>query len=102
MGLALIVLDRASSHLAEQIAVKSFVAVVAIFSDRALTSTNIPWIFRLPKGTPLAPALASLSAAIEQAGPNRASIQEWLASGKPLAGVRFQSSGELAKESTSP
>jgi ABC-type branched-subunit amino acid transport system substrate-binding protein len=95
--LALIALDRPSSHLAEQIAVKSFVPVVAISSDRALTSTNIPWIFRLPEGTPLAQALASLSAAIEQGGPNRASIRESLASGRPLAGVRFESSGELTK-----
>ena len=55
---ALIALDRPSSHLAEQIAVKSFVPVVAISSDRALTSTNIPWIFRLPEGTPLQVALA--------------------------------------------
>ena len=95
--LALIALDRPSSHLAEQIVVKAFVPVVAISSDRALTSTNIPWIFRLPQGTPLAQALQSLSAAIEQVGPNRAGIRESLASGKPLAGVRFESTGELAK-----
>jgi branched-chain amino acid transport system substrate-binding protein len=95
--LALIALDRPSSHLAEQIAVKSFVPVLAISSDRALTSTNIPWIFRLPEGTPLPLALRTLSAAIEQVGPNRASIRASLASGKPLAGVRFQSTGELAK-----
>ena len=95
--LAVIALDRASSHLAEQIAVKSFVPVVAISSDRALTSTNIPWIFRLPQGTPLEQALQSLSAAIEQFGPNRASIRQSLASGKSLAGVRFESTGELAK-----
>jgi phosphoribosylcarboxyaminoimidazole (NCAIR) mutase len=95
--LALIALDRPSSHLAEQIAVKAFVPVVAISSDRALTSTNIPWIFRLPQGTPLEQALQSLSAAIEQVGPNRASIRESLASGKPLAGVRFESTGEIAK-----
>jgi ABC-type branched-subunit amino acid transport system substrate-binding protein len=95
--LALIALDRPSSHLAEQIAVKSFVPVVAISSDRALTSTNIPWIFRLPEGTPLQQALRCLSAAIEQVGPNRASIREFLASGMPLAGVRFESTGELAK-----
>jgi phosphoribosylcarboxyaminoimidazole (NCAIR) mutase len=95
--LAVVALDRASSHLAEQIAVKSFVPVVAISSDRALTSTNIPWIFRLPQGTPLAQALQSLSAAIEQVGPNRASIRASLASGKPLGGVRFESTGELAK-----
>jgi len=95
--LALIALDRPSSHLAEQIAVKAFVPVVAISSDRALTSTNIPWIFRLPQGTPLEQALQSLSAAIEQVGPNRASIRESLAAGKPLAGVRFESTGEIAK-----
>ncbi|MGA8345480.1 MAG: ABC transporter substrate-binding protein [Candidatus Sulfotelmatobacter sp.] len=93
--LALIALDRPSSHLAEQIAVKSFVPVVAISSDRALTSTNIPWIFRLPEGTTLQQALRCLSAAIRQAGPNRASIRELLASGKPLAGTRFESTGEL-------
>lgn len=95
--LALIALDRPSSHLAEQIAVKSFVPVLALSSDRALTSTNIPWIFRLPEGTPLPQAVRCLSAAIEQAGPNRGNIRESLASGKPLAGVRFESTGELAK-----
>ena len=95
--LALIALDRASSHLAEQIAVKSFVPVVGISSDMALTSTNIPWIFRLPEGTSLAQAVNSLSAAIAEAGPNRFGIREVLASGKTLAGVRFASTGE-AKE----
>jgi branched-chain amino acid transport system substrate-binding protein len=95
--LAIIALDRSSSHLAEQIAVKSFVPVVAISSDRALTSTNIPWIFRLPEGTPLEQALQSLSAAIGQVGANRASIREVLASGKVLAGARFESTGELTK-----
>ena len=95
--LALIALDRASSHLAAQIAVNSFVPVVAISSDRALTSTNIPWIFRLPESTSLAEAVKCLSAAIAQAGPNRFGIRETLASGKTLAGVRFASTGE-AKE----
>jgi branched-chain amino acid transport system substrate-binding protein len=95
--LALIALDRNSSHLAEQIAVKSFVPVVAISSDRALTSTNIPWIFRLPEGSTLNQALRSLSAAIEKAGPNRASVREVLASGKPLAGVSFGATGDLTK-----
>ncbi len=93
--LALIALDRPSSHLAEQIAVKSFVPVLAISSDRALTSTNIPWIFRLPEGTSLDDAVKCLSAAIAQAGPNRSSIRELLASGKAFAGVRFESTGEL-------
>jgi ABC-type branched-subunit amino acid transport system substrate-binding protein len=93
--LALISLDRASSHLAEQIAVKSFVPVVAISSDHALTTTNIPWIFRLPEGTSPEQAVKSLSAAIAQAGPNRSSVREVLASGKSLAGVRFASTGEV-------
>jgi hypothetical protein len=95
--LALVALDRPSSHRAEQIAVKLFVPVVAISADRALTSTNIPWIFRLPEGTPLPQALRSLSAAIEQAGPNRAGIRKLLASGSPLAGVSFESTGESTK-----
>jgi ABC-type branched-subunit amino acid transport system substrate-binding protein len=92
--LALIALDRASSHLAEQIAVKSFIPIVAISADRALTTTNIPWIFRLSEGSPIQEAVACLSVAIEQAGPNRARIRTFLASGKAAAGVRFDSTGE--------
>ena len=93
--LALIALDRPSGHLAEQIGVKSFVPVLAISSDRALTSTNIPWIFRLPEGTPLPEALRCLTTAIEHVGPNRASIRDFLTSSKPLAGIHFESTGEL-------
>jgi branched-chain amino acid transport system substrate-binding protein len=95
--LALIALDRNSSHLAEQIGVKSFVPVVAISSDRALTSTNIPWIFRLPEGTPPEQALRCVSAAIARAGPNREGIRKVLASGTAVAGVRFEPTGELVK-----
>jgi ABC-type branched-subunit amino acid transport system substrate-binding protein len=94
-ALALIALDRPSSHLAEQIAVKSFIPVVAISSDRALTTTNIPWIFRLPEGTPIEQALRSLAEAINRAGPNREKIRNLLASGKPVAGASFESTGEL-------
>jgi branched-chain amino acid transport system substrate-binding protein len=93
--LALIALDRASSHLAEQIAVKSFLPVVAISTDHAVTSTNIPWIFRLPEGTSLEQAMKCLSAAIAEGGPNRSTVREILASGKSLAGVRFTSTGEV-------
>ncbi len=91
---AMIALDRPSSHLAEQIAVKSFVPVLAISSDRALTSTNIPWIFRLPEGTSLPQAVRALSAAIEQAGPNRAAIRDVLASGKAVSGISFKNNGD--------
>ena len=94
-ALALIALDRPSSHLAEQIAVKSFLPVVAISSDRMLTTTNIPWIFRLPEGTPFEQALRSLAEAIHRAGPNREKIRNLLASGKPVGGASFESSGEL-------
>ncbi len=92
--LAVVALDRASSHLAEQIAVKTFVPVVAISSDRALTSTNIPWIFRLAEGTSLSQAMSTAFEAIRAAGPNRAAIREVLASGKTMAGVKFASTGE--------
>ena len=37
-------------------------------------------------------ALSNLS---EQAGPNRSGIREILASGKPLAGMRFEATGEV-------
>jgi branched-chain amino acid transport system substrate-binding protein len=95
--LAIVALDRASSHLAEQIAVKAFVPVVAISSDRALTSTNIPWIFRLPEGTTVQDALRCLAAAIDQAGDNRGEIRRVLASGTEMAGVRFDASGDSGK-----
>ena len=93
-ALALIALDRNSSHLAEQIGVKAFVPVIAIASDRALTSTNIPWIFRLPENMKLDQALQVVAAAINQAGPNREKIRDVLASGQLLAGASFKSTGE--------
>jgi branched-chain amino acid transport system substrate-binding protein len=96
-ALAIVALDRASSHLAEQIAVKAFVPVMAISSDRALTSTNVPWIFRLPEGSTLQDALRCLAAAIDQAGDNRGEIRRVLASGTEMAGVRFDATGELLK-----
>jgi branched-chain amino acid transport system substrate-binding protein len=101
-ALALIALDRPSSHLAEQIAVKSFIPVVAISSDRSLTTTNIPWIFRLPEGTPIEQALRSLVEAINRAGPNREKIRNLLASGKPVGGASFESTGEPRQSAGNP
>lgn len=98
-ALALIALDRPSSHLAEQIAVKSLIPVVALSSDRALTTTNIPWIFRLPEGTPIEQALRTLGEAIRRAGPNRGRIRNVLASGKSVGGANFESTGELVQSS---
>jgi branched-chain amino acid transport system substrate-binding protein len=94
---AIVTLDRASAHLAEQIGVKSFVPVIAISSDRALTSANIPWIFRLPEGTSLSTALRCISEAIDRAGPNRDKIGELLSSGALVAGMRFSGNGDLDK-----
>jgi ABC-type branched-subunit amino acid transport system substrate-binding protein len=90
--IGLIATDRASAHLAEQIAVKTFVPVIAISSDRALTSANIPWIFRLDAGTSVPEAIRCLTTAAAQAGPNRGKIRDYLSSGAgPFA---FASNGE--------
>jgi len=91
---AIISLDRNSSHLAEQIGVKSLVPVVAVSSDQNLTSINIPWIFRMPEGTTLEQAVQTVSAAERAAGPNRSSIRDELASGRQMAGTQFKSTGE--------
>ncbi len=83
---AIISLDRNSSHLAEQIGVKSLVPVVAVSSDHTLTSINIPWIFRMPEGTTLEQAVQTVSAAERVAGPNRSRIRDELASGQTNGG----------------
>ncbi len=87
--LGIIALDRASSHLAEQLAVKAFVPVIAVSYDRSLTSTNIAWIFRQPEGTSLQQALTTLEDAVSKAGPNRSKIRSVLA-----ASGDFQPTGE--------
>jgi ABC-type branched-subunit amino acid transport system substrate-binding protein len=92
--IAMIAVDRASSHLAEQIGVKAFVPVIAISSDHALTSSNIPWIFRVPEGTSLDQALKTLAAAEKKSGANRSKLRDALASGAEFAGVTFQPTGE--------
>src|SRR5579871_2932711 len=91
---AVIALDRNSSHLAEQIGVKAFVPILAISSDHALTSTNILWIFRMPEGTSLRQAVSCMTAAVAHSGANREKIRDYLASGNEVAGVRFVSTGE--------
>jgi branched-chain amino acid transport system substrate-binding protein len=92
--LGLIALDRDSSHLAEQLAVKSFLPVLAISTDRALTATNIPWIFRLPPEATLAQAVRCFVSAELRAGPNAQRIRDVLASGSDLAGLHFGPTGE--------
>jgi ABC-type branched-subunit amino acid transport system substrate-binding protein len=93
--IGLIATDRNSAHLAEQLAVKTFVPVIAISSDRALTSANIPWIFRLDPGASVEDAIRCLTAAAAQAGANRGKIRKVLASGRRLAGAfAFAPTGE--------
>jgi branched-chain amino acid transport system substrate-binding protein len=92
--LGIIALDRNESHLAEQIAVKAFLPVLALSSDRSLTSTNIPWIFRVPAGTGFDKALECMTEAATVAGPNPEKIRALLASGTSVAGLTFISTGE--------
>jgi branched-chain amino acid transport system substrate-binding protein len=94
-ALGIIALDRNSSHLAEQMGVKALIPVIAISSDKMLTSTNIPWIFRLPEGTSLSQAVQVFAQATKVSGANRGKIREALASGTVAGGIRFASSGEM-------
>jgi branched-chain amino acid transport system substrate-binding protein len=86
--------DRNAAHLAEQIGSKAFVPVIAISSDRMLTTTNIPWIFRLPEGTSLGKALDVLAEAVSASGPDRGKVRAYLASGNMAAGVSFAPTGD--------
>ncbi len=97
--LAILALDRDSSHLAEQLALKTFVPVIALSSDKTLTSANIPWIFRLPPATSPASALRLLQDAVSReengadtADPER--LRNVLASGEKVAGIAFLPTGE--------
>jgi branched-chain amino acid transport system substrate-binding protein len=97
-ALAILATDRNSSHLAEQLAVKAFLPVIAISDDRTLTSVNIPWLFRLPADTPVESAVRILLEAADRSGGNRARLRETLASGTVRAGsLGFDSTGELLK-----
>jgi ABC-type branched-subunit amino acid transport system substrate-binding protein len=93
-ALAMVALDRDASHLAEQLALKTFVPVVALSSDKTLTSTNVPWIFRLPPETTPAAALRLLEAAAVRGGANPERLRNVLASGDLVSGVSFLPTGE--------
>ncbi len=94
-ALAIVALDRSAAHLAEQLALKTFVPVVALSNDKALTSTNVPWIFRLPADTTPAAALHLLEAAGAKSGDNAERLRDVLASGVTVSGVAFLTTGEL-------
>jgi ABC-type branched-subunit amino acid transport system substrate-binding protein len=93
-ALAVVALDRDCAHLAEQLALKTFVPVVALADDRTLTSTNVPWIFRLPGSSGAGEAVRVLVAAARTSGENPEKLRAVLASGEKLAGVRFRDTGE--------
>jgi hypothetical protein len=93
-ALAIVALDRDSAHLAEQLALKAFVPVIALSSDKKLTSTNIPWIFRLPAETAPATALRMLVTAESRSGANPERLRNVLASGELVSGVAFLQTGE--------
>ncbi len=95
-ALAIVALDRDCAHLAEQLALKTFVPVVALSDDNALTSTNIPWIFRLPANTNPAEAVRLIDEAAQKSGTNPEKLRTVLASGTMFAGVRFLQTGEPA------
>ena len=97
-ALAMIALDRDSAHLAEQMALKAFVPVVALAEDRSLTSPNVPWIFRLPARTAPAEALRLLSAGVARSGSNAGRLRAVLASGVELEGLAFAANGELRQK----
>ncbi len=97
-ALAIVALDRDAAHLSEQLALKAFVPVIALSDDKALTSTNVPWIFRLPGGTAPAAALRLVQAAEARSGANPERLRDVLASGKAVAGVAFLSTGEPRRE----
>jgi len=88
-ALGIIAVGRNASHLAEQLAAKTFVPVIAISSDASLTAVNLPWIFRLPVDTALEQAVRTMTAAAEKAGPNRGRLRDELA-----ASGRFDNRGE--------
>ncbi|HEY3839679.1 MAG TPA: ABC transporter substrate-binding protein [Bryobacteraceae bacterium] len=93
--IGIVATDRSAAHLAEQLAVKVMLPVVAISSDRMLTSANIPWIFRVNPGTSVADAIACLIDADAQTGGNRFAIRARLASGETIAGhFSFTTAGE--------
>lgn len=97
-ALAIVALDRDSAHLAEQLALKAFVPVIALSGDKALTSTNVPWIFRLPADAPPASAIRLLCDVAAHSGANPEKLRDALASGEAYAGVSFLSSGEPKQE----
>jgi len=82
------------THLAEQLALKALVPVVALSGDKKLTSTRVPWIFRLPVETNPATALRLLKTAAIRSGANSERLRDVLASKDDISEVAFLPTGE--------
>ena len=93
-ALAIIALDRDAAHLAEQLALKAFVPVIALSDDRRLTSTNVPWIFRLPASTTPSQALQLIQSASADGTASPGKLRDTLASGASINGLSFFTTGE--------
>ncbi len=96
-AVAVLALDRNAAHLSEQLALKTFVPVVAVSDDKTLTSANVPWIFRLPQSTTPVTALHILKEAVAKAGADPEKVRDVLASGIDFSGLAFLPSGELVQ-----
>uniref|UniRef100_E6QIK1 Extracellular ligand-binding receptor n=1 Tax=mine drainage metagenome TaxID=410659 RepID=E6QIK1_9ZZZZ len=96
-ALAIVAMDRDAAHLSAQLALKSFVPVVAITDDRTLTSTNVPWVFRLPASTSPEAALKVLKLAELKSGANPDRLRSVLASGEHFGKQFFAVNGEPGK-----
>jgi ABC-type branched-subunit amino acid transport system substrate-binding protein len=97
-AIAILALDRDAAHLSEQLALKAFVPVLALSDDKSLTSTNVPWIFRLPAGTTALEGLRLLQAAEAQSGSNPEGLRGILSSGHSIVGFAFAPTGEPKAE----
>jgi branched-chain amino acid transport system substrate-binding protein len=93
-ALAIVALDRDAAHLAEQLALKTFVPVLALSDDRTLTSNNVPWIFRLPASRSVAEALRLIESAAAKNAASPEKLRDVLASGEFINGFAFLSTGE--------
>ena len=96
-ALAIIALDRDAAHLSEQLALKAFVPVVALSEDKKLTSTNVPWIFRLPASMSPADAFRLIQSAAAGGATSSEKLRDVLASGAPINGIAFATTGEPKK-----
>jgi hypothetical protein len=78
-AVGILAVGRNASHLADQLAAKVSIPVVALSADVSLTAANLPWIFRLPAETGSAEAIRMVATAAKSAGPNRGRLRDALA-----------------------